>query len=66
MYSIMKKLINKYNTQYQNGSITAEEYSNLKSINQHKLDVFYVGNRLTETQYEELSGMWLDTTEESA
>ena len=60
MYTIMKRLITKYNTQYQNGSITAEEYTNLKSVNQHKLDVFYLGNRLTEAQYEVLSKMWLE------
>ena len=68
MYTIMKKLINKYNDQYQSGAISAEEYANLKSVNQHKLDVFYLGNRLTEAQYEELSKMWLetpDTTETS-
>lgn len=68
MYTIMKRLIIKYNTQYKNGEITAEEYANLKSVNQHKLDVFYLGNRLTEAQYNELSKMWLeipDTTETS-
>ena len=68
MYTIMKRLINKYNDQYQSGAIAAEEYANLKSVNQHKLDVFYLGNRLTEAQYEELSKMWLeipDTTETS-
>lgn len=68
MYTIMKRLINKYNDQYQSGAITTEEYANLKSVNQHKLDVFYLGNRLTEAQYEELSKMWLeipDTTETS-
>lgn len=62
MYTIMKKLITKYNNQYQNGLITSEEYVNLKSVNQHKLDVFYLGNRLTEAQYNELSKMWLEIT----
>lgn len=63
IYGVMKRLITKYNTQYQNGSITAEEYENLKVNNQHKLDVFYAGNRLTESQYEELSGMWIEVTD---
>lgn len=63
IYGVMKNLIMKYNNQYESGIMTKEEYKVCKESNQRKLDVFYAGGRLTEAQYEELSGMWLEVKE---
>ena len=65
-YTSMKRLITNENTKYNNGSITAEEYELWKETSQNKLDVFFACNRLTQTQYEELCGMLIDTTSVSA
>lgn len=58
-YSMMKKLIKNVNAQYNEGSLTKEEYDAYKESIQVKIDVFYTTNRLTENQYEELSNMWI-------
>ena len=62
-YSTMKKLISNANAKYQNEAWTAEEYEAYKASQQNKLDVFYAKGRLTESQYEELTDMWLTTNE---
>ena len=58
-YTTMKKLINNANAKLQSGAWTNEEYNEYKTSQQNKLDVFYAKGRLTESQYEELTDMWL-------
>lgn len=58
-YSTMKKLINNANAKYQSGAWTLEEYNEYKESQQNKLDVFYAKGRLTESQYEELTNLWI-------
>lgn len=58
-YNTMKKLILNANAQYKNGFWTEEQYNEYKEVQQNKLDVFYAKGRLTEAQYEELTGLWL-------
>lgn len=58
-YSTMKKLILNANAKYQSGVWTEEEYNEYKQEQQNKLDVFYAKGRLTDSQYEELTGLWL-------
>ena len=59
-YTTMKKLIANANAKYQSGAWTAEEYTEYKTAQQNKLDVFYAKGRLTESQYEELTDMWIE------
>ena len=59
-YTTMKKLIANANAKYQSGAWTAEEYTEYKATQQNKLDVFYAKGRLTESQYEELTDMWIE------
>ena len=58
-YTSMKKLILNENNKYNAGVITAEEYTVWKENAQNKLDIFLACNRLTDKQYEELTGMIL-------
>ena len=58
-YTTMKKLILNANAKLQSGAWTREEYDEYKETQQTKLDVFYAKGRLTESQYEELTGLWL-------
>lgn len=58
-YSTMKKLIMNANAKFQSGTWTEAQYLEYKATQQNKLDVFYAKGRLTETQYEELTDMWL-------
>lgn len=60
VYTTMKKIILNGNNKFNNGEMNAEEYGLLKTDAQNKLDVFYARNRLTQGQYEELSGMLAD------
>lgn len=62
-YKTMKKLIENANSNVISGSWSAEEYEAYKLIQQNKLDVFYANGRLTQAQYEELTGMWLTPNE---
>ena len=59
-YTTMKKLIANANAKYQSGAWSAEEYLEYKAVQQNKLDVFYAKGRLTDAQYEELTGMWIE------
>ena len=59
-YKSMKKLILNANAQFQNGYWTAEEYEEYKDAQQNKIDVFYAKGRITEAQYEELTGLWIE------
>lgn len=55
---MMKKLILNANAQLENGTWTQDEYNEYKAAQQNKIDVFYANGRLTQEQYEELTGMW--------
>ena len=59
-YKSMKKLILNANAQFQSGAWTSEEYLEYKATQQNKIDVFYANGRLTQTQYEELTGLWIE------
>lgn len=56
----MKKLILNANAQFQSGAWTSEDYEEYKNAQQNKIDVFYANGRLTQAQYEELTGLWID------
>ena len=60
VYTTMKKLIANANAQYQSGAWDKTQYTDYKTAQQNKLDVFYAKGRLIEAQYEELTEMWLD------
>ena len=57
-YITMKKLILNAKAHLSDGSWEKEQYEVYRESTQRKLDVFYANNRLTENQYEELTGMW--------
>lgn len=63
-YSTMKKLIANANAKLQSGAWTETQFLDYKAMQQNKLDVFYAKGRLTETQYEELTDMWLTPNED--
>lgn len=60
-YKSMKKLILNANAQFQSGAWSSEEYEEYKNAQQNKIDVFYANGRLTQAQYEELTGLWIET-----
>lgn len=62
-YITMKKLILNANTQYQNGVWSAEEYLVYKATQNNKLDVFFAKGRISESQYDELTGLWIEINE---
>lgn len=57
-YNMMKKLILNANAKVIKGTWTTEEFEAYKTAQQKKIDVFYAAGRLTEEQYEELTGLW--------
>jgi len=59
----MSKLITNANAKYEAKAWTSEQYIDYRELQQNKLDVFYAKGRLTESQYNELADMWLDTKE---
>lgn len=59
IYSTMKKLIANANAQLQSGAWSETQFLEYKNAQQNKLDVFYAKGRITESQYEELTDMWL-------
>ena len=59
-YKSMRKLILNANAQFQSGAWTSEEYEEYKNAQQNKIDVFYANGRLTQAQYEELTGLWIE------
>lgn len=59
-YNTMKKLILNANAQYQSGAWNREQCAEYKAAQQNKLDVFYAKGRLTESQYEELTDLWIE------
>lgn len=58
-YTTMKKLILNANTKLESGQWSTVEYDEYKESQQNKLDVFFANGRLSQQQYEELTGMWL-------
>lgn len=65
-YLTMKKLVANANAQLQAGLWTDAQYGDYKVSQQNKIDMFYAKNRLSDTQYEELTGMWLETDHKKA
>lgn len=65
-YRSMKKLIENINKQLNDGSMTREEYDLTADNYKNKLDVFLACNRLTSSQYEELTGMFVPKNTEEA
>ena len=63
IYSNMKKDIEKGNKEFESGLMTQEEYENFKTTNMNKLDAFLMRDRITSEQYEELSGMFIQSNE---
>ena len=59
-YKSMKKLILNANAQLQSGAWSSEEYEEYKGAQQNKIDVFFANGRLTQAQYEELTGLWIE------
>ncbi len=64
-YTTMKKLILNANARLQDGTWTKEQYGEYREANQKKLDVLYASGRLTESQYGELTHLWIDTDSET-
>lgn len=60
IYNTMSKLISNANAKYETKAWTHEQYVDYRESQQNKLDVFYAKGRLTESQYNELTDMWLD------
>ena len=58
-YTSMKKLIANQNIKYGNGAVDADSYAMWKNSTMNKLDIFLTCDRITRTQYEELTGMLL-------
>ena len=58
-YSSMKRLILNQNTKYNKGIIDEDSYNLWKDSTQNKLDVFLACDRLTQIQFEELTGLLL-------
>lgn len=59
-YVAMKKLIMNANNRLNEGVDTAEAYLLWKKSTKNKLDVFFACDRITLSQYEELTRMLLD------
>ena len=59
-YSVMKRLIENAVAKRTQGLWQETEYEQYKEAQQRKLDVFYANGRLTEAQYEELTGLWVE------
>ena len=59
-YTTMKKLIRNANIKNQTGAWSLEQYEIYRETQQKKLDVFFAAGRITEAEYGELSGMWIE------
>lgn len=58
IYSTMKKLVTNQKNKFINEEITEESYNIWKETTQNKLDIFFACNRLTESQYKELTELF--------
>lgn len=63
-YSTMKKLIENANARLRANAWSVEEYEAYKATQQNKLDIFFEKGRLSTSQYEELTDMWLVPNED--
>lgn len=57
VYNSAKLLIQNTLNKRENGAITEEAFALWKADMENKLNVFYLMNRITESQYKELSAM---------
>lgn len=57
VYNSARLLIQNTLNKKENGSMTEDEFNLWKETMENKLNVFYLMNRLTESQYKELSSM---------
>lgn len=57
VYNSARLLIQNALNKKENGSMTEDEFNLWKETMENKLNVFYLMNRLTESQYRELSSM---------
>lgn len=57
VYNSARLLIQNTLNKKENGSMTEDEFNLWKETMENKLNVFYLMNRLTESQYRELSSM---------
>lgn len=64
-YASMKKLILNANAQFQSGNWTAEEYEAYKNQQMNKLDVFFAKGRITASQYDELTSLFIEVNAEA-
>lgn len=60
-YEAMKKLITNENSKYTNEAVTKEAYDLWAKGAKNKLDVFFACDRITLSQYEELTRMLITT-----
>lgn len=56
-YTLLKKLIEAENKRVENGEVSTEEHAAWKEQTLNKMDTFLICNRITQTQYNELSEM---------
>jgi hypothetical protein len=59
-YRNLKAAIERANTEYQSGQMTAEEYRAFREQKERMMGVFLRTNRLTQEQYDELEGMFIE------
>lgn len=59
-YWAMSKVITAKNAEYERGAVTAERYLIWKEQQMRKLDVFLACDRITDDEYAELVGMFID------
>ena len=54
IYSVLKKQITRNKEKVANGTMTSEEYATYKEETLSKMDIYLLGERITETEYQEL------------
>ena len=59
-YWAMSKVIVAKNAEYERGAVTAERYLIWKEQQMRKLDAFLARDRITDDEYAELVGMFID------
>ena len=59
-YWAMSKVIKAKNAEYERGAVTAERYLIWKEQQMKKLDVFLACDGITDDEYAELVGMFID------
>lgn len=59
-YWAMSKVIAAKNAEYERGAVTAERYLIWKEQQMRKLDAFLARDRITDDEYAELVGMFID------